>query len=143
MIPDSIVVPVLRQALSMDLRPGTKEFDNLIVSRLWEPYAKHVKYPHNGSDKKEIFMAGCDQRMVQMFWLEYFYRHCRANKGLTVDIVGRQIGYDAKYVVHFGALCVDLMVTPDNPVQKYLDGADTMYDPDHGENISPNGRMVK
>lgn len=143
MISNELVTVVLRQALSMNLRPATKQFDSLIIERLWQPYAKHVKYPHNGSDKKEIFMAGCDQRLIQMFQLERFYKHCRANKGLTADSVSKQLGYDAKYVRHFGKLCVQLMVSSEDPVQKYLDGSDTRYDPDFGEKIGmQTGRQV-
>ena len=133
MISNELVICVLRQALSMNLRPATKQFDRLILKRLWNPYAKTAKYRDRGQDRREIFMAGCDQKFIQMLDLERFYKHCRANKGLTVDAVCRQLDRDSKYIRWCGQLCIEMMVTTDNPVQKYLDGSDTRYDPDHGD----------
>lgn len=121
---------LVRQLHSLNIQPGTPEFDKFIRERLWRPEVNILQHFKPQANLDFEVMAG----MMELLYYEFeslleYEKKCKRNKGITKIQFIRANGITEEQMKSWDNKCIKLMVTNYKP-SELLDGSDGLYCPE-------------
>lgn len=95
---------IIRQADSMGMEPGTDEFEDFVMRRIFIPENRSIKASKGSSFKIRFDYAvtDIDAKFVQYRYVRSLYRWCKLNKGICLGHAAEILQMDPETIKSMG-----------------------------------------